>query len=355
MSQLWELLGPMVLIGVIPLVVVAAAEVIYRVLLRAGRRIPLLDSLARRAHRPAQLELALLAAIVAVNLTIAEDAGWRGPVLHSLLVAAIGAGGWLVTALLLVLMEAALTQFRTSVADNLEARRARTQVLILRRLAVAVIAVVTIGIALTTFPSVRAVGTSVLASAGLIGVVAGLAAQSTLGNLFAGLQVVFSDALRIDDVVVVEDEWGRIEELTLGYVVVKIWDQRRLILPTSYFTTKPYRHWTRTESAILGTVHLDVDWTVPIPALRAELERFCAEHPLWDGRTVGLQLTDATGATIRVRALMSAEDGSKIWDLRCAVREHLVEWVRVNHPEALPHVRANVRAAADELDASLLS
>ena len=155
-------------------------------------------------------------------------------------------------------------------------------------------------------PGVRALGASVLASAGLISVIAALAAQSTLGNVFAGLQLAFSDAVRVDDVVVVEGEWGRIEELTLTYVAVQIWDDRRLVLPTSYFTTKPFQNWTRTSSAVLGTAEIDVDWSVPVEPMRAELRAVCEGTELWDGRVCVLQVTDAVGGMIRLRALVSA-------------------------------------------------
>lgn len=337
-----DALAPTGIIVLVVLVTAGGIELGYRLLLRLGREVPLLRELVLRAHRPLQAEAATLSTIAAIRTTT-EEGTWRPIVLHLLLLAAIAAGGWLVTNLLLVLIDAALRHVRTDIEDDLEARRIRTRVLIVRRLAVAVIAVLTVGICLVTFESVRAVGASVLASAGLLSVVAGLAAQSTLGNLFAGLQLVFSNALRIDDVVVVEGEWGRIEELTLGYVVVRIWDERRLIMPTSYFTTQPFRHWTRNQTELLGTVYLDVDWSVPIPEMRKELEHFCASHPAWDGRAQSLLVTDATNGLVRVRAMISAADSSKLWELQCAVREHLVEWIRTEHPEALPRIRTDVR------------
>jgi hypothetical protein len=163
-----------------------------------------------------------------------------------------------------------------------------------------------------------------------------------LGNLFAGLQLAFSDAIRLDDVVVVEGEWGRIEELTLSYVVVAIWDERRLVLPTSYFTTKPFQNWTRTRSQVLGTAELDVDWSAPIEAMRDELRRVCESSELWDGRVCVLQVTGAVGGTITVRALVSAHDAGTLWDLRCLVRERLVTWVWQRRRRALPTVRADV-------------
>jgi hypothetical protein len=172
-------------------------------------------------------------------------------------------------------------------------------------------------------------------------VVAALAAQSTLGNVFAGLQLAFSDAVRVDDVVVVEDEWGRIEELTLTYVAVAIWDDRRLILPTSYFTTKPFENWTRTGSAVLGTAELDVDWSVSVEDLRTELRRVCEGSELWNGNVCVLQVTEAIGGMVRLRALVSADDAGALWDLRCLVRERLVTAVWENQRGALPRLRAD--------------
>jgi small-conductance mechanosensitive channel len=203
---------------------------------------------------------------------------------------------------------AAITRYRVDVRDNRHARRVRTQVVVVRRVTVALISALAVAAMLMTFPSARAAGTSLLASAGILGVIAGLAAQSTLSNMFARLQIALTDWLRPDDVVVVEGEWGRIEDITLSYVVVHIWDDRRLIFPTSYFTQKPFQNWTRTESAILGTVEFDVDWAVPVDAMRDELRRIVEQTDLWDRRVSVLQVTDAVNGFVRVRALVSAAD-----------------------------------------------
>jgi small-conductance mechanosensitive channel len=319
-------------------------EVSHRVVCRLGRRSLLLAGLAQHAHRPLQAVAVLVAMRVALQITTGKgaDPHWRQVMLHVIALALIAATAWLIASLLLVAQDRALTRFRMDVADNRHARRIHTQVVILRRLTVAVIAVLTVGIMLMTFPSVRGIGASVLASAGVIGAVAALAAQSVLGNVFAGLQLAFSGAARIDDVVVVEGEWGRIEEITLSYVVVHIWDDRRLILPTSYFTTKPFQNWTRTQSAVLGTVELDVDWSVPVQAIRDEMRRFIEGSELWDERACALQVTDATAGTVRLRALVSAADAGSLWDLRCELREHLVGWVRDERPTALPRMRAEL-------------
>jgi small-conductance mechanosensitive channel len=222
----------------------------------------------------------------------------------------------------------------------------RTQISLLRRLAVVVIGVLAAAAMLLTFPSARAAGASILASAGVISLVAGLAAQTSLANVFAGLQLALTDAIRVDDVVVVEEEWGRIEEITLTYVVVHIWDDRRMVLPSTYFTTTPIENWTRKESAVLGSVELDVDWSMPFDAMRAELDRLLADNALWDRRVGVLQVTDAVGSVIRVRALLSAQDAGALFDLRCQVRECLVAWLQREHGHGLPRVRLDGAAAA---------
>ncbi|MGA5302232.1 mechanosensitive ion channel domain-containing protein [Nucisporomicrobium flavum] len=337
------------LTALLAIVIAAAAaivlvEVVHRIVQRLGRRSELLRDLGATAHRPFLAAATVFAVQVAVR-------GFAGPfpgrawVLHLLVILVIASVAWLVGALLLVLEDVALSKWRVDVPDNLKARRLKTQVQMLRRVTVAAIVVLTIGVMLMTFPAVRALGASVLASAGVISVIAALAAQSTLGNVFAGLQLAFSDAVRIDDVVVVEGEWGRIEDLTLTYAAVQIWDDRRLILPTSYFTTKPFQNWTRTGSAVLGTAEIDVDWSAPVEDLRTELRAVCEGTELWDGRVCVLQVTEATGGMIRLRALVSAHDAGALWDLRCLVRERLVTWVFEHRRDALPRVRADLAGA----------
>ncbi|MFG2103740.1 mechanosensitive ion channel family protein [Micromonospora echinaurantiaca] len=326
-------------------------EVVHRVIRRLGRRSLLMTELTEHAHRPFQAVATVLAVQFAVRFSTGYAVGtdWRQVLLHLLVLAVIASVAWLVAALLVVVEDTALARFRVDVPDNRHARRVRTQVVMLRRLTIAVIVVLTVGVMLMTFPSVRGIGAGVLTSAGVAGVVAALAAQSLLGNVFAGLQLAFSDAVRLDDVVVVEGEWGRIEELTLTYVVVQIWDDRRLILPTSYFTSTPFQNWTRTEAAVLGTAEFDVDWAIPVQAMREELRRLVESSDLWDRRVCVLQVTDATGGTITVRALVSAADAGSLWDLRCLVREHLVAWVRDQRPTALPRMRAEVGDAGGSL------
>jgi small-conductance mechanosensitive channel len=327
-------------------------EVVHRALHRLGRRSLLLTELAEHAHRPFQLAGTVLAVqlVVRHGTNYALHTTWRRVLVQVLVLAFIAGAAWLVAALLLAAEDTALARFRVDVPDNRQARRIRTQVVMLRRVTIAVMVVLTLGAMLMTFPGVRGIGASVLASAGVIGVVAALAAQTVLGNVFAGIQLAFSDAVRLDDVVVVEGEWGRVEELTLSYVVVQIWDDRRLILPTSYFTSKPFQNWTRTRAAVLGTADLDVDWSVPVQLMREELRRMVEGTSLWDGRVCVLQVTEATGGMVRVRALVSAADAPSLWDLRCLVREHLVGWIRDQVPIALPRTRAEIGHAAEGFD-----
>lgn len=327
-------------------------EAVHTIIQRFGRRSSLLCDLATTAHRPFLATATVFAVQVAVR-GFAGDFPGRGGVLHTLVILVIAAVAWLFGALLLVMEDVALAKWRVDVPDNMKARRLKTQVQMLRRVTVAAIVVITLGVVLMTFPGVRALGASVLASAGVISVIAALAAQSTLGNVFAGLQLAFSDAVRIDDVVVVEGEWGRIEDLTLTYVAVQIWDDRRLILPTSYFTTKPFQNWTRTGSAVLGTADIDVDWSAPVEAMRAELRAVCEGTELWDGRVCVLQVTEAVGGMIRLRALVSAHDAGSLWDLRCLVRERLVAWVFAHRRDSLPRTRADVTGLDRQGDVSV--
>ncbi|WIN00907.1 mechanosensitive ion channel family protein [Actinoplanes oblitus] len=321
-------------------------EAAHWAMTRIGRRSALAAELATTMHRPFLLTVTLFAIQQAIRVVAGEFPG-RAGVVHLLVLLCIGSFGWLVAALLLVLEDLTLARWRTDVPDNLRRRRIKTQVVMLRRVTVAAIVVLTIGVMLMTFPGIRALGASVLASAGLVSVIAALAAQSTLGNVFAGLQLAFSDAIRVDDVVVVEQEWGRIEEITLTYVAVQIWDDRRLILPTSYFTTKPFQNWTRSSSAVLGTAEIDVDWSTPIEPLRAELRRVCEGSELWDERVCVLQVTEATGGMIRLRALVSAADAGALWDLRCLVRERLVAWMWENQRGGLPRMRTQLDESDD--------
>ncbi len=232
-----------------------------------------------------------------------------------------------------------LEQFDTSIEDNLRSRKFQTQFNILERILVFLIVIVSVGLILMNFEDVRRIGISLFASAGVAGVIIGFAAQRIIGAVIAGMQIAITQPIRLDDVVIIENEWGKIEEITLTYVVVIIWDKRRLIVPTTYFFEKPFQNWTRTTSEILGTVFIHTDYNVPFDELRKELTRLLEISPLWDKKVNVLQVTDAKERSLEIRALMSAKDSSTAWDLRVFVREKLIEFLQKNYPESLPKTR----------------
>ena len=242
---------------------------------------------------------------------------------------------------------ALLSRHRMDVGDNISARRIYTQVSVIRKIIVTAVVIIATGSILMLFDPVRQFGTSILASAGIAGVVIGFAAQKTLGNMLAGIQIALTQPLLIDDIVVVEGEFGQIEEITLTYVTVRTWDLRRLILPITYFVEKPFQNWSRVSTDLLGTVLLYLDYQAPLGELRKELKRLVEKNPKWDRKVCGLQVTDTKQSTIEVRALVSGVDPGKTFDLRCDVREGLIDFLRRNYPESLPRVR-NVTEPSDE-------
>lgn len=237
-----------------------------------------------------------------------------------------------------------LRQHRLDTPDNLQARAVHTQVMVLKKVAVAVIGIFTLASMLMVFESVRQFGASILASAGIAGIIVGFAAQRSIATLLAGFQIAITQPIRVDDVVIVENEWGRIEDITLTYVVVRIWDLRRLVLPITYFIEKPFQNWTRSSADILATVFLRVDYSAPLEALRTELTRILTTSAHWDGKVNVLQVTDAGERTLEIRALASAVDASTAWTLRCEVREKLVTFLQQHYPDSLPRLRATVDA-----------
>lgn len=338
----WPGLAVACVIAVVLAVVVTA---IVGVVLRAvARRRTWPELLVRHARVPFRLFLLVVALWIAIAVALPPDVppGWRSGIHHTMLILAIVTGVWFAAALMVFVEDLGLARYRLDVPDNRYARKVRTQVLILRRLTVVAAVVVGVGAVLLTFPALQAAGASILASAGVIGIIAGVAAQSSLANLFAGIQLAFSDAIRLDDVVVVEQQWGTIEEITLTYVVVHVWDDRRLVLPSTYFTTKPFENWTRQHSELLGSVEFDLDWRVSPGGMRAELNRILATTDLWDGRTGVLQVTDAIAGWVRVRILVTAKDAPTLFDLRCLVRERLVDWMQRYSPASLPRTRVEM-------------
>lgn len=241
-----------------------------------------------------------------------------------------------------VLQDLVQLRYQLGSADNLRVRKLFTQLQFVKKLAASLVAFVAVGLVLMSFETVRRLGTGLLTSAGIASVIIGFAAQRSISNLLAGFQIAFTQPIRIDDVLVVEGEWGRVEEITFTYVVLSIWDERRLVLPLNYFIEKPFQNWTRSSSRLTGVVFLQTDYTVPIESLRAELRRLLEASPLWDERVCVLQVTDSKERTLELRALVSADNASALWDLRCAVREGLVAFLQRDFPGSLPRTRAEV-------------
>jgi small-conductance mechanosensitive channel len=236
-----------------------------------------------------------------------------------------------------------LKGFDVHTADNLRARKFYTQFNIIERIAIFVVILFSIGIALLTFEGVREIGVSLLTSAGIAGIILGLSAQKVIGAILAGVQIAIAQPIRIDDVVIVEGEWGRVEEIKLTYVVVNIWDKRRLVLPTTYFIENPFQNWTRNSSDILGTVFIYTDYDFPVDALRKEMTRLLNATDLWDRKVNVIQVTDLTEKTMQLRALVSARDASIAWDLRVYIRENLLKFIQKNYPDSLPRSRVVIK------------
>ncbi|MBV2153561.1 mechanosensitive ion channel family protein [Kitasatospora sp. SUK 42] len=296
-------------------------------------------ALLRRCRIPLQLAV-VSALLLAANplkriLHLKNDDGAH----HLVLLFLLASLGWLTVRVVAAVLEALLSRYETVTDDPARVQRVRTQISMLRRVVSAVIVVVTVAVMLLTFSAMRTIGASLLASAGIIGIVAGIAAQSTLGNFFAGLQIAFGDTVRIGDTVVVEGQQGTVEEITLSYLVVRLWDYRRLVVPVSYFVSKPFENWTRRDPGLLASVFLHLDHTTPVDELRAALRTLLERHPLWDGAEWALNVTDTTPSTIVVRATMTARTPDDAAQLRFDVREQLIAHLRDEHPHALPRLR----------------
>jgi small-conductance mechanosensitive channel len=323
--------------------------VLWRILTPLAERTPMSvdNAVVKRGRGPARLILPLLAMNAARPYAL-EHLGHHGAgaINDILTIGMIAAVAWLLIALVSVIEDVLLSEHRMGAQGSLSARKLYTQVQVLKRILTVIIIILAIAAMLMSFERFRRIGTGILASAGVAGIVLGFAAQKTLGNILAGFQIAISQPIRIDDVLVVEGEWGRVEEITLTYVVLRIWDLRRLIIPISYFLDKPFQNWTRTSTELLGTVYLYADYTLPVDALRRELHEILKDAPGWDGKAEGVQVTDAKDRVIEVRALLSASDSGKLWDLRCLVRERLVEFVRREYPQSLPRFRAEMEPLA---------
>lgn len=334
--------------GALGLVIGAVVSILLsltaRLIVRKRDRMRLLT---RRMRTPQRVFLLLLGAGLAVLIASAPSVygpapAWREVYVQVFIIVMVFASAFLLTGLIRAIEDHILHRAEADDEDAEETphyRRVRTQMQVIARVLIAVVWICALAGALLTFPAFRAVGTSLIASAGLLSIVAGLAAQSSLSNIFAGMQIAFSDALRVGDLVVFNEQMGSVEEITLTYVVVRTWDDRRWIVPSSHFTSEAFENWTRREPRLLGTVEFDLDWLVPVEAMRVELVRLVRASELWDGRSANLQVTDSTGGVVRLRAVVSAATSGELWDLRCYVREEMINWLQRNAVYALPRTR----------------
>ncbi len=297
-------------------------------------------------RKPARFILPLLA-LVAVLPTVPLPPTVRSGLEHVLGLGVIAAVGWALIALVELVSDIIYSRYAIDAPDNLTARRIWTQTEVMRRIVAVVVVVLTVATMLMTFPEVRHIGLSLLASAGVAGLVVGMAARSTLASLIAGVQVALTQPIRIEDAVVVEGEWGWIEEIETTYVVVRLWDLRRLILPLTYFIEKPFQNWTRTTAEILGVVMIYADYRLPVEPVRQELRRILEASSQWNKKAWALQVTDLTERTIQLRALMSAPNASASFDLRCIVREKLIQFLQEQYPQCLPTTRYEELVSAD--------
>jgi small-conductance mechanosensitive channel len=308
---------------------------------RMARRRAFWDLLVQYERKPAQVALPALAVLGVIPI-LPLPPYVAAVCSHAVGLLLIACFAWAALAMLDVTQDYIAAGHTIDVNDNLSARRVRTQVQVLRHIVSVVIIMIAIAAMLMTFPNIRHIGESLFASAGLAALVAGLAARSTLNNLFAGVQIALTQPIRLDDVVIVEGEWGWVEEIHTTYVIVRIWDLRRLVLPLSYFIEKPFQNWTRNTADLLGTVFVYVDYTVPVEAVRQEVHRILQSTNLWDEKVWGLQVTNTSDRSVELRALMSASNSSIAWDLRCFVREKLIEFLQKNYADSLPRNRAEI-------------
>jgi small-conductance mechanosensitive channel len=350
-----NVLRPLIVVGGSVVLTLLVGWAVDRLLQRADRRhheTPLWG-LLRRCRLP--LQFVLCTALLRGSYDqakIAED--HSAGIGQTLSLVLIGATAWLVVRIAAAIVESSYARYATTHRDPARVRRVRTQVTLIQRVVIAIVGVVAVAAMLLTFPAFRTAGASLLASAGVLGIVAGVAAQSTLGNLFAGLQIAFGDMVRIGDTVVVDGEWGTVEEITLTFLAVRTWDERRITMPVSYFTSKPFENWSRGGAQMTGTVFFHLDHSAPVPQMRERLHDILRECGAWDGRDWGLAVTDTTPSTIEVRALATAKDADDIWTVRVTVREQLVRWLAEQHSYALPRINTATALIAPDEAASAL-
>lgn len=303
-----------------------------------------LTAMEERIERPSAFVLPLVA-LQALWHGVPPEVPFILGVRHANGILLIAALTWLIMGAIGGLAEGVIRKHPADVVDNLHARRIQTQARVLARTTMGAVLVAGIAFMLMTFPGARQVGASLLASAGVVGLVAGIAARSVFSNLIAGLQIALAQPIRIDDVLIVEGEWGRVEEITGTYVVLRIWDERRLIIPLQWFIENPFQNWTRSSAQIIGTVFLWVDYGMPLEPLRQAAQRACESSPDWDGRLCKLQVTEASERAMQLRVLVTSASSGQNWDLRCTVREALIAFIQREHPQSLPRVRAELEGA----------
>jgi small-conductance mechanosensitive channel len=315
-------------------------QLLSRIRKTQPRQRPRLLAALGRLNQPARL-IVILTGVLVVLPWLHVPPGALHIAFKTLAVLWFASLGWLMVASVYMAEDLLVSRYDITASDNLRARRVRTQMQLLRRMAIAFLLVIDAGLILSVFrdSQIWHYGAGLLASAGLASLVLATAAKSTAGNFLAGLQVALTEPIRLDDVVIVEGQWGKIEEITTTYVVVKIWDQRRLIVPLTYFIEKPFENWTRQSSDLLGTAFLYVDYSVPVEALRQEFTRILESSPLWDGKVNALQVTDICQGTMQIRCLGSARNASDLFDLRCVIREKMVDFIQQNYPDAFPRTR----------------
>lgn len=329
--------------GAIVIALITNALIVHTIRSTLGVRHPKTRALLTRSKGP--LRLALIVLMLKFVISVAPIGDALAVVFDNILnVAFIALLGWTAIIAVQIGSQVYLRRFSLDAEDNLLARKHVTQVGILKRAADTLIVIMTVATALMSFEQVRQYGVSLFASAGVAGLAIGLAARPLLSNLIAGVQIAVAQPIRLDDVVFLEGEYGTIEEITTTYVVIKLWDWRRMVVPLSYFIEKPFQNWTRETSALIGSVFLYVDYTVPVEKLREKLMEIARASPLWDGRVIVLQVSDAKDRTVELRALLSARSAPAAWDLRCEVREKLIAYLQEEYPDALPRTRQEVVA-----------
>ncbi len=319
--------------------------VIFKILKLIDRKsdAELWDAILSKGFQSTRYFLLVIFLFIAKGVFVDAEGDKESVISDILNISLIATFAWLLVSTVNIIRASMLSLYDTNVANNLHARKVHTQFRLLGNILKFVIVIIAIGLALMTFDGIRQFGVSLLASAGIAGIILGFAAQKLIATVLAGLQLAISQPIRLDDVVIVEGEWGKVEEMTLTYVVIAIWDKRRLVVPSTYFIEKPFQNWTRVSSDLLGTVFIYTDYRFPVDALREELKKIVAKSDLWDEKVAIVQVTDSKERTMEMRVLVSAKDSPTAWDLRVEVREKLIGFIQREYPEMLPVSRIEIQ------------